>query len=262
MNINEIREAYLKFFEEKEHLRIASSSLIPKSDPTLLLTSAGMVQFKRYFTGEAIPPKPRLTSCQKCFRVTDIDDVGDTRHLTFFEMLGNFSIGDYFKKEAIAWAWEFVTERLKMPPERLWVTIYRDDEEAFQYWQDIGFPKERIKRFGAKENFWGPAGDSGPCGPCSELHYDFGKEIGCGKPDCGPNCECGRFVEMWNLVFTQYDQQKDGSRVPLPKPNIDTGMGLERTAAIMQGVTTVYKTDAFKPMIECASSAVSSGRQT
>jgi len=250
VNINEIREAYLKFFEEKEHLRIASSSLVPKSDPTLLLTSAGMVQFKRYFTGEAIPPKPRLTSCQKCFRVTDIDDVGDTQHLTFFEMLGNFSIGDYFKKEAIAWAWEFVTERLKMPAERLWVTIYKDDEEAFQYWQDIGFPKERIKRFGAKENLWGPAGDSGPCGPCSELHYDFGKEIGCGKPKCGPNCECGRFVEMWNLVFTQYDQQKDGSRVPLPKPNIDTGMGLERTAAIMQGVTTVYKTDAFKPMIE------------
>ena len=250
MNVNEIREAYLKFFEEKEHQRIASSSLVPKSDPTLLLTSAGMVQFKRYFTGEAIPPKPRLTSCQKCFRVTDIDDVGDARHLTFFEMLGNFSIGDYFKKEAIAWAWEFVTDRLKMPPERLWVTIYKDDEETFQYWQDIGFPKEKIKRFGAKENFWGPAGDSGPCGPCSEIHYDFGREVGCDKPDCGPNCECGRFVEMWNLVFTQYDQHKDGSRTPLPKPNIDTGMGLERTAAIMQGVTTVYKTDAFKPMIE------------
>lgn len=250
MNINEIREAYLKFFEENEHLRIASSSLVPKSDPTLLLTSAGMVQFKRYFTGEAIPPKQRLTSCQKCFRVTDIDDVGDTRHLTFFEMLGNFSIGDYFKKEAIAWSWEFVTQRLKMPPERLWVTIYKDDEEALQIWQGIGFPKEKIKRFGAKENFWGPAGDSGPCGPCSELHYDFGAEIGCGKPDCGPNCECGRFVEIWNLVFTQYDQLKDGSRVPLPKPNIDTGMGLERTAAVMQDVTTVYKTDAFKPMID------------
>ncbi|MFA5054669.1 MAG: alanine--tRNA ligase [Dehalococcoidia bacterium] len=250
MNINEIREAYLTFFEEKEHLRVASSSLVPKSDPTLLLTSAGMVQFKRYFTGEAIPPNPRMTSCQKCFRVTDIDDVGDTRHLTFFEMLGNFSVGDYFKKEAIAWSWEFVTERLKMPPERLWVTIYKDDEEAFQYWQDIGFPKEKIKRFGDKENFWGPAGDSGPCGPCSELHYDFGEGIGCGKSDCGPNCECGRFVEIWNLVFTQYDQLKDGSRVPLPKPNIDTGMGLERTAAVMQGVTTVYKTDAFQPMIE------------
>lgn len=250
MNINEIREAYLTFFEEKEHLRVASSSLVPKSDPTLLLTSAGMVQFKRYFTGEAIPPNPRMTSCQKCFRVTDVDDVGDTRHLTFFEMLGNFSVGDYFKKEAIAWAWEFVTERLKMRPESLWVTIYKDDEEAFQYWQDIGFPKERIKRFGDKENFWGPAGDSGPCGPCSELHYDFGADIGCGKPDCGPNCECGRFVEIWNLVFTQYDQLKDGSRVPLPKPNIDTGMGLERTAAVMQGVTTVYKTDAFLPMIE------------
>jgi alanyl-tRNA synthetase len=250
VNINEIREAYLTFFEEKEHLRVASSSLVPKSDPTLLLTSAGMVQFKRYFTGEAIPPKPRLTSCQKCFRVTDVDDVGDTRHLTFFEMLGNFSVGDYFKKEAIAWSWEFVTERLKMRPESLWVTIYKDDEEAFQYWQDIGFPKEKIKRFGDKENFWGPAGDSGPCGPCSELHYDFGEGIGCGKPDCGPNCECGRFVEIWNLVFTQYDQLKNGSRVPLPKPNIDTGMGLERTAAVMQGVTTVYKTDAFLPMIE------------
>ncbi|MEA1958384.1 MAG: alanine--tRNA ligase [Chloroflexota bacterium] len=250
MNSDEIREAYLQFFEEKEHRRIASSSLVPKSDTTLLLTSAGMVQMKPYFTGEAAPPGQRMTSCQKCFRVTDIDDVGDTTHLTFFEMLGNFSVGDYFKKDAVAWAWEFVIDRLKMAPERLWVTIYLDDDEAFQCWRDIGFPEERIKRFEEKDNFWGPAGNTGPCGPCSELHYDFGEHIGCGLPACGPNCECGRFVEIWNLVFMQYDQRSDGSRVPLPKPNIDTGMGLERTAAVMQGVITVYETDAFKPLIE------------
>lgn len=250
MNSNKIREAFLLFFEEKGHERIPGSSLVPKSDPTLLLTTAGMVQFKRYFTGEATPHNPRMTSCQKCFRATDIDSVGNAKHLTFFEMLGNFSVGDYFKREAIQWAWEFVTQRLKLSQQRLWVTIFLDDDEAFDYWQEVGFPKERILRFGEEDNFWGPAGETGPCGPCSELHYDLGEGIGCGRPDCGPNCECGRFIEIWNLVFTQYDHQADGRRLPLPKPNIDTGMGLERTAVAMQGKISVYDTDLFTPIID------------
>ena len=249
MNSNEIREEFLYFFKEKGHQLIPSSSLVPKSDPTLLLTTAGMVQFKRYFTGEATSRNPRMTSCQKCFRATDIDSVGNAKHLTFFEMLGNFSVGDYFKREAIQWAWEFVTQRLGLSLERLWVTIYLDDDEAYNYWQEVGFPEQRILRFGEEDNFWGPAGDTGPCGPCSELHYDLGKGIGCGRTECGPNCECGRFIEIWNLVFTQYDQQSDGSRSPLPKPNIDTGMGLERTAAAMQGVVSVYETDLFAPLM-------------
>jgi len=207
-----------------------------------------MVQIKPYFLGLAVPPNPRLASCQKCFRTTDINSVGDAKHLTFFEMLGNFSVGDYFKKEAIMWAWEFVTERLKLKPERLWVSIYLDDDESFEYWRKIGFPEDKIVRLGEEDNFWGPAGDSGPCGPCSEIHYDFGTEAGCGKPECGPGCDCGRFSEIWNLVFTQYNQDRDGKRTPLPKPNIDTGMGLERTVAMMQGVSSVYDTDLFIPL--------------
>lgn len=248
MNSDQIRKAFLGFFEEKQHHIIPSSSLVPQDDPTLLLTTAGMVQIKPYFLGSAIPPAPRLVSCQKCFRTTDINSVGDARHLTFFEMLGNFSVGDYFKKEAIAWAWEFVTERLKLKPERLWVSIYLDDDESFEYWRKIGFPEDKIVRLGEADNFWGPAGDSGPCGPCSEIHYDFGMEAGCGKPECRPGCDCGRFSEIWNLVFTQYNQDRDGKRTPLPKPNIDTGMGLERTAAMMQGASSVYDTDLFIPL--------------
>ena len=251
VNSDEIRETFLHFFEEKGHRVIPSSSLVPEGDPTLLLTTAGMVQFKRYFTGEATPQHPRLASCQKCFRTTDIDTVGDSKHLTFFEMLGNFSVGDYFKREAIGWAWEFVTQGLGLPPERLWATVFLDDDEAFGYWQEVGVPKERILRFGEEDNFWGPAGDTGPCGPCSEIHYDAGQEFGCGQPDCGPGCDCGRFIEIWNLVFTQYDQQGDGRRIPLPKPNIDTGMGLERIAAAMQGKASVYDTDLFAPLIDC-----------
>jgi alanyl-tRNA synthetase len=250
MTSNEVREAFLRFFAEKDHKIIPSSSLIPRGDPTLLLTSAGMVQFKPYFLGEEVPPSPRLASCQKCFRTTDIESVGNPKHLTFFEMLGNFSVGDYFKREAISWAWEFVTQRLGLPPERLWATIFLDDDESFGYWREVGVPEERILRFGEEENFWGPAGDSGPCGPCSEIHYDFGEEFGCGKPSCRPNCDCGRFSEIWNLVFTQYDQDKDGHRTLLPKPNIDTGMGLERTAAVVQGKTSVYETDLFVPLIQ------------
>jgi len=248
VNSDEIREAFLRFFERKEHLIIPSSSLVPRGDPTLLLTTAGMVQIKPYFLGLAMPPSPRLASCQKCFRTTDVDSVGDPKHLTFFEMLGNFSVGDYFKKEAIAWAWEFVAEHLNINTERLWVTIYLDDDESFSYWREIGFPESRIVRLGEKDNFWGPAGDSGPCGPCSEIHYDFGKEAGCGKPDCRPGCDCSRFSEIWNLVFTQYNQDLDGKRTSLPKPNIDTGMGLERTTAVMQGVASVYDTDLFIPL--------------
>jgi len=250
MNSAELRELFLRFFEERGHRRIPSSPLVPKDDPTLLFTSAGMVQFKPYFLGQAAPPHPRLTSCQKCFRTTDIESIGDTKHLTFFEMLGNFSIGDYFKKEAIAWAWEFVTEYLKLPPERLWATVYLEDDEAFGYWVETGVPESRIRRFGEEDNFWGPAGDRGPCGPCSEIHYDFGEEYGCGRPDCGPNCDCPRFLEIWNLVFMQYNQAPDGTRTPLPRPNIDTGMGLERITAVMQGTLSVYDTDLFRPLIE------------
>ena len=229
-----------------------SSSLIPPpDDPTLLLTSAGMVQFKPYFMGERRPPKPRLTSVQKCFRVTDVEEVGDTSHNTFFEMLGNFSVGDYFKEKAIEWAWEFVTERMKLPKERLWAAIYLDDEEANDIWLKTGVPGERIRRFDEKENYWGPAGNEGPCGPCSEIHYDFGGTCRLDKPDeqCGPNCECGRFLELWNLVFMQFYQDTDGTRTPLPNPNIDTGMGLERAALILQDVPSIYETDLFQPLV-------------
>ena len=251
MQAAEIRQAFLDFFQGKDHLVMPSSSLIPAGDPTLLLTSAGMVQFKPYFTGEMKPPGPRLTSVQKCFRISDIDEVGDTSHNSFFEMLGNFSIGDYFKKEAIAWAWEFVTEQLKLPPERLWATIFLEDEEAHNLWIATGVPEERIRRFGEEDNYWGPAGNEGPCGPCSEIHYDFGGECRLGKPDdqCGPNCQCGRFLELWNLVFMQFYQDPEGVRTPLPAPNIDTGMGLERTARILQSVDSAYETDLFTPIV-------------
>jgi alanyl-tRNA synthetase len=211
-----------------------------------------MVQFKPYFMGQAVPPATRLTTCQKCFRTTDIESVGDSSHLTFFEMLGNFSVGDYFKAEAIAFAWEFITVRLGILKERLWTTVYLDDNEAIELWRRMGVPAERIVRLGEEDNFWGPAGDSGPCGPCSEIHYDFGEDVGCGEPGCNPSCKCGRFCEIWNLVFMQYNQDKQGNRTPLPKPNIDTGMGLERITAIMQGKNTVYLTDIFQPLLKRA----------
>ncbi|MBN1692418.1 MAG: alanine--tRNA ligase [Dehalococcoidales bacterium] len=252
MNSDEIRSAFLEYFKEKGHKVIPSSSLIPKGDPTLLLTSAGMVQIKPYFLGEADPPNPCLASCQKCFRTSDIESVGDPTHNTFFEMLGNFSVGEYFKKEAIAWAWEFVTERMKISTDKLWITIYLDDDEAFKYWREIGIPESKIIRCGEEDNFWGPAGSSGPCGPCSEIHYDFGIEQGCGRPDCQPNCECGRFTELWNLVFPQYNQDESGQRTPLPRPNIDTGMGLERLTAVMAGKKSIYETDLFMPLLDKA----------
>jgi len=250
MTGDEIREQFLLFFEEKGHKRIQSSSLIPEGDPTLLLTNAGMVQFKPYFMGEAIPPSTRLTSCQKCFRTTDIASVGNLKHLTFFEMLGNFSVGDYFKKEAISWSWEFVRQWLKIPEEKLWITIFLDDDEAFGYWRDLGIRAERIVRCGEEDNFWGPAGEMGPCGPCSEIHYDFGEEVGCQKTDCSPSCDCGRFLEIWNLVFMQYYQDIDGKRTPLPRKNIDTGMGLERVTAVLQGTRSPYDTNLFAPIIQ------------
>jgi alanyl-tRNA synthetase len=256
---DELRALYLKFFEGKGHKVIPSSSLIPFGDPTLLLTTAGMVQIKPYFLGEQVPPNPRLASCQKCFRTTDIESVGDTKHCTFFEMLGNFSVGDYFKKESIAWAWEFVTEWVKLPRERLWTTVFTDDDEAFELWREIGVPTSRIIRLGEKDNFWGPAGSSGPCGPCSEIHIDFGEKYGCGKPGCDPSCSCGRFMEIWNLVFTQYNQDESGKRTPLPKPNIDTGMGLERLTIAVQGKTTAYDTDIFAPLLQVVSQV--SGRK-
>ncbi len=251
MDGDSIRTEFLKFFESKGHLVMPSSSLVPAGDPTLLFTSAGMVPFKPYFMGEATPPSHRLTSCQKSFRTTDIDEVGDHKHLTFFEMLGNFSIGDYFKKEAIEYAWEFVTQSFSLPPERLYVTIFQDDDEAFRLWnQEIGVPVERIYRYDEKDNWWGPAGKEGPCGPCSEIHYDGGVERGCGTPDCHPNHDCQRFVELWNLVFMQFYQNLEGKRTPLPAPSVDTGMGLERAAAILQGKDTIYETDLFLPILE------------
>ena len=260
MTGDEIRESFLSYFESKGHLRVASSSLIPVGDPTLLLTNAGMVQFKPYFTGETPPPNRRLTTAQKSFRTVDIDEVGDATHLTLFEMLGNFSIGDYFKKDAITFALEFVTEKLGLPQERFSATIFEDDDEARDLWLRAGIPADRIFRFGEEDNWWGPPihGTEGPCGPCSELHYDFGADRGCGKPGCAPNCAnvmnehgdtCNRYVELWNLVFMQFDRQPDGSLPPLPAPSVDTGMGLERAAVILQDVDTIYKTDLFTPLI-------------
>jgi len=246
----QIRNAFLTFFESKGHLILPSSSLIPAGDPTLLLTSAGMVQFKPYFMGETEPPNTKLTTSQKCFRATDIEEVGDTSHLTFFEMLGNFSVGDYFKEGAISYALEFVTQVLGLPQEKFAVTVYNDDTEAENHWIRAGIPKNKIYRFGDTDNWWGPAGDEGPCGPCSELHYDFGSEFGCGQVGCGPNCQgCGRFIELWNLVFMQFYKDKNGHFTNLPKPNIDTGIGLERTAVVLQGVPSIYETDLFMPLL-------------
>jgi alanyl-tRNA synthetase len=249
VNSNEVRSAYLKYFEDKSHKIWPSSSLIPHGDPTLLLTNAGMVQFKPYFLRELIADNPRATTCQKCFRTNDIESVGDPNHLTFFEMLGNFSFGDYFKKEAIEWAWELVTRVFNIPKERLWITIYKDDDEAFGFWRKLNVPENRIVRLGEDTNFWGPAGDSGPCGPCSEIHYDFGPNQKCDKPECLPGCDCGRFSEIWNLVFNQYNQDKEGRRTPLAKPGIDTGMGLERVLCVIQGKRTVYETDLFTSLL-------------
>ena len=267
MTGDDIRELFLSYFEGKGHLRMPSASLVPSGDPTLLFTSAGMVPFKPFFQGEQRPPSLRLTSSQKSFRTTDIDEVGDHTHLTMFEMLGNFSIGDYFKKQAVAWAWEFVTSSSQgfgLEPERFYATVHYSDDEAYELWhEDVGLPPERIYRYGDADNWWGPAGLEGPCGPCSELHYDFGAEFGCGKPmadpsgdldeRCHPNHECERIVELWNLVFMQFYQDLNRCRTPLPAPSVDTGMGLERAAVVMQRHMSIYDTDLFRPLVEKAS---------
>ena len=280
MDGDSIRNSFRSFFEERGHLPMPSASLIPAGDPTLLFTSAGMVPFKPFFMGEQTPPRRRLTSCQKSFRTTDIDEVGDHKHLTFFEMLGNFSIGDYFKRDAMTFAWELCTARFGLPAARMYVTVHLDDDEAYDLWRDhIGVPPERIYRYGDSDNWWGPAGLEGPTGPCSELHYDGGAEKGVGQHPaadaimppaeltamlrreanggppaqpggCHPNCDCERFVELWNLVFMQFYQDLNGVRTPLPAPSVDTGMGLERAAAVLQGKPNVYETDLFQPIID------------
>ncbi|KLU66445.1 alanine--tRNA ligase [Desulfosporosinus acididurans] len=252
---NQLRDMFRKFFEERGHKILPSASLIPKDDPTLLLTVAGMVPFKPYFQRRVEPPFPRATTAQKCVRTPDLEEVGKTaRHHTYFEMLGNFSFGDYFKNEVIPWAWEYVTEVLKIPAEKLWITVYPEDEEAKKLWlEKAGVKPERI--VGDPENFWA-AGPTGPCGPCSEIYVDLGESRGCGQPDCAVGCDCDRFLEIWNLVFMQYNRDEAGVLTPLPKQNIDTGMGLERIASVMQGVETNFDTDLFRPIIDFVASLV------
>ncbi|HCI82109.1 MAG TPA: alanine--tRNA ligase [Ktedonobacter sp.] len=245
----EIRSRYLDFFASKGHLIMPSSSLVPRNDPTVLLTTAGMQQMIPFFLGRETPPAQRLTSAQKCFRTTDIDKVGNERTLTFFEMLGNFSVGDYFKRDAITFAWEFLTQVIGLPADKLHPTVHPEDEEAALLWNEIaGFPDEAIVRL--EDNWWGPPGASGPCGPDSEIYYDRGIEHGCGLPDCAPGHECERFLEIWNLVFMQYFQDLDGTRTPLPRKNIDTGMGLERLSMVIQGKESVFDTDMFRTIID------------
>ena len=249
-SLNDLREKYLSFFESKGHLRLPSFSLVPNNDKSLLLINSGMAPMKKYFTGEITPPRKRVTTCQKCIRTPDIEQVGKTdRHGTFFEMLGNFSFGDYFKKEATAWAWEFCTEVLDMPVDKLYVTIYENDDEAFEIWtKQNGVDPSHIVRLGKEDNFWEHG--SGPCGPCSEIYFDRGEKYGCGSPDCAPGCECDRFTEFWNNVFTQFDNDGNNNYTPLDHPNIDTGMGLERLACIMQGVDNIFEVDTVQNIMK------------
>ncbi|MBR3150302.1 MAG: alanine--tRNA ligase [Eubacterium sp.] len=249
-SLNDLREKYLSFFESKGHLRLPSFSLVPNNDKSLLLINSGMAPMKKYFTGEVTPPRKRVTTCQKCIRTPDIEQVGKTdRHGTFFEMLGNFSFGDYFKKEATAWAWEFCTDVLDMPVDKLYVTIYENDDEAFEIWtKQNGVDPSHIVRLGKEDNFWEHG--SGPCGPCSEIYFDRGEKYGCGSPDCAPGCECDRFTEFWNNVFTQFDNDGNNNYTPLEHPNIDTGMGLERLACIMQGVDNIFEVDTVQNIMK------------
>lgn len=248
-SLNELREKYLSFFETKGHLRLPSFPLVPINDKSLLLINSGMAPMKKYFTGEEIPPRNRVTTCQKCIRTPDLDRVGHTaRHGTYFEMLGNFSFGDYFKNEAIPWAWEFLTEWLEIPGELLWPSIYENDEEAFEIWnKKIGVPAERIVRLGKEDNFWEHG--SGPCGPCSEIYFDRGEKYGCGSPDCKPGCDCDRFMEIWNNVFSQFNNDGNGNYTELVQKNIDTGMGLERLACVMQGVDNLFEVDTVRKIL-------------
>ncbi len=248
--LNELREKFLTFFESKNHLRLPSYSLIPQGDNSLLLIGAGMAPMKKYFTGEVEPPRRRVTTCQKCIRTPDIDSVGITdRHGTFFEMLGNFSFGDYFKREAITWAWEFFTQVLELPKDKLYVTVFETDDEAWNIWtQEIGVPESHMKRMGREDNFWEHG--SGPCGPSSEIYFDRGEEHGCGKPTCGVGCECDRYVEIWNLVFSQFNSDGQGNYTELVQKNIDTGMGMERLACVMQGVDNLFLVDTVQKIMD------------
>ncbi len=254
--LNELRKLFLDFFESKNHMILKSFSLVPKDDNSLLLINSGMAPMKKYFTGEVTPPKKRVTTCQKCVRTPDIERVGITsRHGTFFEMLGNFSFGDYFKRQATAWAWEFCTKVLELPIDKIWVSIYENDDEAFDIWvNEVGVAPERIVRLGKEDNFWEHG--AGPCGPCSELYFDRGEKYGCGKPGCGVGCDCDRYVEFWNLVFTQFNSDGKGNYAPLEHPNIDTGMGLERLACIMQGVDNLFLVDTVQNIMKRISEIV------
>lgn len=260
INQHEIREMFLGYFEEKGHKRIDNSSLMPKNDPTLLIINSGMAPLKRFFIGEDVPESKRMTNIQKCVRTNDIESIGDTRHLTFFEMMGNWSIGDYFKKEALGFAWELLTEKFKFNKNNLCVTVYggdpkypqiEPDYESYNIWREIGIPSNKIYKLGAEHNFWGPPGDSGPCGPSSEVFYDLGKDVGCGTPECGPDCDCGRFIEIWDPgVFMQYNKNIDGHITKLGFNNVDAGAGLERFAMILQNAESVYDTDLLKPITD------------
>lgn len=250
MGLNEIRARFLKFYEERDHHVEASYSLVPQNDKSLLLIGAGMAPLKNYFMGLEVPPKPRMATCQKCIRTGDIENVGFTsRHATFFEMLGNFSFGDYFKSETIRYGWDFILNELKMDPEYLWPSVYEDDDEAFAIWRDeIGVPEHKITRLGKKDNFWEIG--TGPCGPCSEIYYDRGERFGCDDPNCRPGCDCERYLEFWNHVFTQFDKDEEGNYNRLANPNIDTGMGLERIACILQGVDSIFEIDTIRFILE------------
>lgn len=247
--LNELREKYLHYFEGKGHLRLGSFPLVPKDDPSLLLINSGMAPMKKWFLGQEEPPRHRVTTCQKCIRTPDIERVGITaRHGCFFEMLGNFSFQDYFKKEVIPWAWEFLTKELEIPADRLYISVYQDDDEAYDIWtKSVGIPEDHMVRLGKEDNFWEHG--SGPCGPCSEIYFDRGLKYGCGKPTCGVGCDCDRFMEIWNLVFSQYDSDGKGNYALLPKPNIDTGMGLERLAVVMQDVDNLFEVDTVAAVL-------------
>ena len=245
-----LRRMFLEFFESKGHLAMKSFSLVPHNDNSLLLINAGMAPLKPYFTGQEIPPRRRVCTCQKCIRTGDIENIGKTaRHGTFFEMLGNFSFGDYFKTESLHWSWEFLTQVVGLDPDRLYPSIYLDDEEAFKIWnEEIGVPAERIFRFGREDNFWEHG--AGPCGPCSEIYYDRGEKYGCGKPDCTVGCECDRYIEVWNNVFSQFENDGHGNYTELAQKNIDTGMGLERLAVVVQDVDSLFTIDTNKALLD------------
>ena len=249
LGLNEIRKLFRDFYVSKGHYASKSASLIPQDDKSLLIINSGMAPLKKYFAGAETPPSKRMTTCQKCIRTGDIDNVGITaRHGTFFEMLGNFSFGDYFKKESLSWGLEFMTQCLKMPFDKIWATVYQDDDEAVEIWKSLGMPEERIVRLGKEDNFWEIG--LGPCGPCSELYFDRGPEYGCGKESCRPGCDCDRYLEFWNHVFTQFSKEEDGTYTPLEHPNIDTGMGLERMACIMQGVDSIFDIDTIRHILD------------